>query len=154
MFYRWELHRVWSQGTELGTGKEIFVPEPKHTLPPHTRACDYMHIHREKPTGLVQRGPELGALAGAAARRCHQTMSLFHGVYVWRFLSVCLHTQPGLVPPQTSCGSGRRMSCLICWEEAGSRYLESHPGEQLEREEMPEGRSPGSSWAEPVITPF
>lgn len=113
----------------LYVGAMLWV-EPRNWLAlgfthPNTPRSTYMHVSScvhtgEKPTVLVQRGPALGALAWVAALRCHQTMSQFEGVCVCRFLRVCLQIQSGLVPPRGSWEGGTGMSCLICWEEAGS----------------------------------
>lgn len=90
-----------------------------------------MHTNRWETHWAAAQDPEHGALAWTAAHRCHQMMNLLQGVCVWRFSSVCLQTQAGLVLPQVSWGRSRQMSCQHCWEEAGSSYLESNPDKGL-----------------------
>lgn len=130
----------------------VRIHSPKHTLT-HTRAGAYTHMYRRETHGANAKRSRACSLGlSCSSQMSPDDESVPRGVCL--AILECLFANPVWPGPSSGLLRGWQRGELSCWEEAGNNYLESDPGKQLEQEEMPEGRCPGRSWAEPVITPF
>lgn len=130
VMYVWD--RIWVEPRDWASYLEGFT-HPKISYSTHMQVRKHTHTHTQMRNPLSHcTRPRAWSLGLSCSLQMLSDDGSVPRVGVWRFLSICLQTQSGLVPPQVSWESGREMSCLLCWEEAGNSYLESNPDKRLQ----------------------